>query len=127
MAIRLLDLQLIYGIAGARERFEQLCADLISTEYSSAKEVRCEPGDGGVDVYVGDWADPEGISVFQVKYFPTGLGASHKDQVRQSFRTSIENDNFTVQRWTLCLPIDLSEKETVWFTKWKHQEATDFL
>ncbi len=127
MAIRLLDLQLLYGVAGARERFEQLCTDLISAECSDAKGVRCSPGDGGVDVYIGDWADPEGISVFQVKYFPLGLDASQKDQVRRSFRTCIENGNFTVKRWTLCLPIDLSEEETSWFTRWKHQQATDFL
>ncbi len=127
MAVRLLDLQLLYGVAGARERFEQLCADLITTEYSDAKGVRCEPGDGGVDVYVGDWADLEGISVFQVKYFPMGLGVSQKDQVRQSFRTCIENNNFTVKRWTLCLPVDLSEEETAWFSTWKHRQTTEFL
>jgi len=127
MAIRLLDLQLLYGVAGAREHFERLCADLIRAEFSGAKEVRSQPGDGGVDVYIGDWADPEGISVFQVKYFPVGLGSSQKDQVRRSFRTCIENDHFTVRRWTLCLPIDLSEEETAWFTKWKHQQATNFL
>lgn len=39
----------------------------------------------------------------------------------------IENDNFTVRRWTLCLPVELSEEETAWFTKWKHQLATIFL
>jgi len=58
MAIRLLDLQLLYGVAGAREHFEDLCTALIRTEYSDAKGVRCESGDGGVDVYVGNWADP---------------------------------------------------------------------
>jgi len=119
--------QLLYGVAGAREQFERLCADLIRAEFSGAKEVRCQSGDGGVDVYVGDWADPEGISVFQVKFFPLGLGSSQKDQVRRSFRTCIDNDHFTVSRWTLCLPIDLSEEETAWFTKWKHQQATNFL
>ena len=127
MAIRLLDLQLLYGVAGAREHFEHLCADLIRANFSDAKEVRCQPGDGGVDVYVGDWVDPRGISVFQVKYFPVGLGSSQKDQVRRSFRTCIENDHFTVGHWTLCLPIDLNEEETAWFTKWKHQQANNFL
>lgn len=127
MAIRLLDLQLLYGVAGAREHFEDLCADLIRAEFSDAKEVRCQPGDGGVDVYIGDWAKPEGISVFQVKYFPVGLGPSQKDQVRRSFRACIENNHFSVRCWTLCLPVDLSKEETIWFTKWKHQQATSSL
>jgi len=69
LSVRLLDLQLLYGVAGAREHFERLCTLLIKSEFASAKEVRCDPGDGGVDVYVGQWDDPEGIAVFQVKYF----------------------------------------------------------
>jgi len=46
MAIRLLDLQLLYGVAGAREHFEDLCTDLIRAEYSDAKGVRCESSVG---------------------------------------------------------------------------------
>lgn len=127
MAIRLLDLQLLYGVAGAREYFEHLCHDLIRAEFSDAKEVRCQSGDGGVDVYIGDWTDHKGISVFQVKYFPMCLGSSQKDQVRRSFRSCLENTHFVVSRWTLCLPIDLSQEEIEWFTKWKHKEVTDLL
>jgi len=125
--VRLLDLQLLYGVAGAREHFERLCTLLIQSEYDSAKEVRCEPGDGGVDVYVGKWDDPEGIAVFQVKYFPTGLKESQKQQIRASFRTCINNPNFQTRKWTLCLPIELSEEETTWFTHWKQQQATSTL
>lgn len=53
-------------------------------------------GGWGVDVYIGDWSDPKGISVFQVKYFPMGLGSSQKDQVRRSFRSCLENEHFTM-------------------------------
>jgi hypothetical protein len=127
LAIRLLDLQLLYGIAGAREQFEHLYADLIRAECTGAKEVRCQSGDGGVDVYIDDWADPKGISVFQVKYFPMGLGSSQKEQVRRSFRSCLENDHFVVSRWTLCLPVDLNQEEIAWFTIWKHQQANTTL
>lgn len=122
--MRLLDLQLLYGVAGAREHFERLCTLLIQSEYNSAREVRCDPGDGGVDVYVGTWGDPEGIDVFQVKYFPIGLKQSQKQQIHTSFQTCVNNPNFQVRQWTLCLPIELSEEETLWFTRWKRQQAT---
>lgn len=121
MAIRLLDLQLLYGVAGAREQFEHLCADLIRAECAGAREVRCQSGDGGVDVYIGDWSDPKGISVFQVKYFPMALGLSQKDQVRRSFRSCLENEHFAMSN---CLPVDLSQEEIAWFTTWKHQQST---
>lgn len=125
--MRLLDLQLLYGVAGAREQFEQLCAHLIQSEYPSAKNVRCEPGDGGVDVYIGEWDDPLGIIVFQVKYFLHGLKESQKQQIRSSFQTCLNNPNFRTRQWILCLPIELSEEETRWFTRWKRQEATAML
>ena len=46
MAIRLLDLQLLYGVAGAREHFEHLCADLIRAEFSERKKYGVNPAMG---------------------------------------------------------------------------------
>lgn len=122
--LRLLDLQLLYGVAGAREQFEQLCLQLIKTVVPSAKGVRADPGDGGVDIFVGNWDDPEGIHVFQVKYFPNGVKESQKHQIRSSFQHCVNNPHFITKQWTLCLPVELSEEETAWFSRWKHEVAT---
>ena len=118
MAIRLLDLQVIYGVAGAREQFERLCAQLIRAEFPTANGIRVHRGDGGVDTYVGNWADTGGIHVFQVKYFPTGLGESQRRQIKDSLQQCLSNHRFTTKRWTLCLPVDLSVDETTWFSDW---------
>lgn len=127
MAVRLLDLQLIYGVDGAREHFEHLCARLIHSKFPDSKGVRVHQGDGGVDTFVGNWADSGGIHVFQVKFFPSGLGKVQKQQVRDSFNTCLSNQHFTTTKWTLCLPLDLSKDEIPWFNTWKQENATDTL
>lgn len=116
--VRLLDLQLLYGVAGAREQFEKLCGQLISSQYPGTRGVRSERGDGGVDFFVGDQTDSSGITVFQVKYFPSGLKDSQKQQIRESFRQCRENTSFALKEWILCVPLDLSPDEIMWFSQW---------
>lgn len=49
MAVKIIDLQLIYGVAGAREKFEELASQLIRSELPLAAKVRVSKGDGGID------------------------------------------------------------------------------
>jgi hypothetical protein len=70
MAVKLIDLQLIYGVAGAREQFDELVSKLVKQEHLEAGKVRVGQGDGGIDVYVGELNDPGGIEVYQCKFFP---------------------------------------------------------
>lgn len=120
--VRLLDLQLLYGF-GANKKFEELCLKLLRSQYD-AHGVRPNPGDGGVDVFVGSWDDPDGIDVYQVKYFPNGIKKSQQDQVIRSFRTCINNPQFRTKSWTLCVPLDLSPDEITWFTHWRSTQIT---
>lgn len=41
--VRFLDLQLLYGLAGAREMFEEVCKQLLNRKYG-AKGVEVSPG-----------------------------------------------------------------------------------
>jgi hypothetical protein len=45
VSIRILDLQLIYGAAGARNKFDNLCKELIQAEFLQAKGIQCYPGE----------------------------------------------------------------------------------
>jgi hypothetical protein len=121
MAVKLIDLQLIYGVAGARAQFEDLAAALIKAEQPKADKVRTSRGDGGIDVHVGDLTSPDGIEVFQCKFFPQGLDESQKGQIRESFKTC--RAKHKLLRWTLCLPLDLSTEEKVWFETWRTGQA----
>ena len=121
VAVKIIDLQLLYGVAGAREKFEDLCSLLVKAEQPAADKVRVSRGDGGIDVHVGDLTSPDGIEVYQCKFFPQGLDDSQKGQIRDSFKTC--RTNFMVRRWTLCLPLDLSKPEKTWFEKWRSDQA----
>ncbi len=122
MAVKLTGLQLIYGVAGAREKFEDLCVQLLLAEQPNLKRMRVVVGDGGIDAYEGELKGTGGIDVFQTKFFPAGIGESQKKQIRDSFKSVSEATDFTVNNWTLCLPIDLGVEETKWFESWSGKQ-----
>jgi hypothetical protein len=123
VAVKLLDLQLIYGVAGAREKFEDLVSQLVRSEQPRADKVRIVQGDGGIDVHVGELTHPDGIDVYQCKFFPEGLKESQKGQIRKSFQACLASDQFKVKKWTLCVPVDLSVDEKTWFEEWRKNQA----
>ncbi len=82
MTVKLIDLQIIYGLAGAREKFEDLAFDIIKAEEPTAQKVRVSQGDGGIDAHVNDLSDPGGVHIYQCKFFPQGLDDSQKGQIR---------------------------------------------
>jgi hypothetical protein len=124
MAVKLIDLQVIYGIAGAREQFEDLASQLVLSVDPRADKVREKQGDGGIDVYIGDMSAPDGIDVYQCKFFAHGIGESQKQQIRESFKRCQESKRFTMKKWTLCLPVELSFDEKEWFAGWKNRQAS---
>jgi hypothetical protein len=123
MPVKLVDLQLIYGVAGAREKFEDLASQLVKGEQPSADKVRITQGDGGIDVHVGELTDPNGIEVYQCKFFPQGVEEAQKNQIRESFKRCQGSDKFKTRKWTLCLPVDLSVDEKKWFEEWRSKQG----
>jgi hypothetical protein len=127
MAVRLVELERMYGLAGAREKFDQLCGQLIRSEFPEARGIRVHRGDGGVDVYDGKFTDAAGIHVFQAKFFLAGLKEAQKQEIRESFKRCITNPDFVTNHWTLCLPINLSIEETKWFEQWAASVSSETL
>ncbi len=127
MAVRLVELERIYGLAGARDKFDQLCGQLIRSEFPEARGIRVHQGDGGVDVYNGQFTNSAGIHVFQAKFFPSGLKGAQKQEIRESFNRCIINPDFVTNHWTLCLPINLSTNETKWFEQWAASVGSEAL
>ena len=123
MSLKLADFQLLWGVAGAREKFEDMVSQLIHVERPDSQRIRIFVGDGGLDSFEGELSDPAGINVYQVKYFSDRLEDSQKQQVRSSFATVRDSKKFKVKSWTLCLPIDLSINETEWFEGWSAKQA----
>ncbi|MEK5464063.1 NACHT domain-containing protein [Paenibacillus sp. FSL R7-0210] len=115
------DFKSIYGgIEGARANFEEACESVIRklNPNNNVSSVRANPGDEGIDVFVGDiGVNP--IEVYQCKFFLGELGVSQKKQIRDSFNKAINSEQFKFSSWYLCLPKVLDLKENKWWTKWK--------
>ena len=110
-----------YGIAGAREIFEKVCTQLFQSKYSNAYPVKVSKGDDGIDIFVGNYN--ESIDVYQCKYFIDGIGSSQQKQIRESFKTAINSNNYKLNSWTLCLPCILTINEHKWWSNWKAQQS----
>jgi hypothetical protein len=123
MLVNLRHLEILYGVIGAREKFEDMTVQLIRSENPSVDRVRVFRGDGGIDAFDGGLTDPSGVDVYQVKYFPEKIDDSQKNQIRDSFKRVRENTDFVTRSWTLCLPIDMSIEERKWLDDWKSKQA----
>ena len=105
---------------GARILFQRLIGSIVRIFYKDARDIRCSPGDWGIDVLLGDIGGV--VSVWQAKYFIHAVGNAQKSQIRESFKTLMkraEEQGFKVKAWTLCISCDLSPEETKWWEKWK--------
>lgn len=104
--------------------FAQLVTQCVRHAYGNACQIRPDPGDDGVDTFVGDFG--EDLKVWQVKYFCDGIDAAQQKQIRESWKTCIESDSFErVVAWTLCVPEDLSVDETTWWQRWSKKQAKE--
>jgi hypothetical protein len=107
---------------GARTDFHRMLSALVGQVYPSATDVRPDPGDWGIDVFVGSLVDK--ISIWQSKYFYTDVGKSQKAQIRESFASAMKNaeeEDYEVEAWTLCVACELSGPERKWWDTKKRE------
>lgn len=123
MTVNLRHLEILYGTMGAREKFEEMAGHLVRSQHPNAERVRIVRGDGGIDAHDGGLADPAGVDVFQMKFFPVGIDESQRGQIRDSFKRARDSKDFKTKSWTLCIPIDMSIEEKKWFDDWVTKQA----
>lgn len=94
---RLIDL---YGAAGAREIFENLCVELYRRKYGDQiHQVKAgKGGDGGIDFFRKNGRK---LDVYQCKFFTGNMNSDHWPLVSQSFQRAKENPDFEVGKWIL--------------------------
>ncbi len=110
---------------GARASFERLIAQLVGLRYQGVKIVAARRGDWGLDVIVGEIDDV--LSVWQAKFFIDGVEETQKSQIRESLSQVMDKaagEGFTVNVWTLCIPVDLDPEALKWWTGWKKRQET---
>jgi hypothetical protein len=115
------------NLEGARFAFENDCESLLRAlnPLENVQKVRANPGDEGIDVYVGN-IGVSPIEIYQCKFFLGSLGESQKGQIRSSFKRAIRSTHFQVKKWVLCIPLeDFDLPENKWWVEWKtKQEET---
>lgn len=116
-----------YGVEGARKKFEKICRDLFGKMYSNTYAVEVNQGDGGIDVFVGNFNQE--IKVIQCKFFIDGIKDSQKSNIRESFKTAISSNKYNMKEWILCIPRNLDLEQHKWWAKWKdkHEEDDDVI
>jgi hypothetical protein len=110
-----------HGREGSRGIFEDACAKAFSAKYKDAFPIECNPGDEGIDVYIGDFSNP--IEVYQCKCFFYTIEEVQKTQIRASFKKAIESKSYKMKKWCLCVPKSLTIDETSWWTTWSNSIA----
>lgn len=108
---------------GARAVFANLVGQCVLSLHSTAREVRPDPGDEGVDTFVGDFGGGD-LRVYQAKYFCDGVGRSQQAQIRDSWKSCTGSKYLkSIVLWTLCLPVDLNVDEEKWWQQWRKKES----
>lgn len=110
---------------GAREDFEEMIGQLVTAVRPGvARVVAANPGDWGVDVFVGNLGGL--VTVWQSKYFfPVVSTPTHQSQIRESFKSVIENaakEGFKLAQWVLCVPASMDGPTTKWWDRWKRRQ-----
>ncbi|MGV0831985.1 NACHT domain-containing protein [Empedobacter brevis] len=115
------------GVESSRIKFEEICEIIFKKLYpnENPRTIKVSKGDGGIDIFIGE-IGIEPIEVIQCKFFNLGVGDSQKQQIKKSFRTAIESDEFEVKKWTLCLINILDLKQSKWWSEWKDQMTIEY-
>jgi hypothetical protein len=107
---------------GARSVFAELVNQCVRSNFPTARAVRPDPGDEGVDTFVGEFDGD--IRVYQSKFFCEEVGKSQQAQIREAWDSCISSELLDrVVLWTLCIPIEMSPPELKWWEGWRKRES----
>lgn len=109
-----------YNSDGARSEFEKICWHLTNSLYGSSYQIKVQQGDGGIDVFVGNFNSQ--VMVFQCKFFIDGFADSQKGQIRESFKKCLATLGSSLSTWILCVPVVLTLENQMWWSKWSEEK-----
>lgn len=116
------------GAETARAEFERLIEDIVAIKHPDVRAVRANPGDWGIDAFVGQLAEGESVMIWQAKYFVDDFQKTQKDDVTRSYnsaRAAATREGYSLASWTLCLPRTLDGPESKWWANWKKNRTKD--
>lgn len=122
-----LELLGVEGEAVGRERFERLVTAVVREIHPTARSIRANPGDWGIDTFVGELSAGT-IAVWQSKYFLNGVDRTQQADIRESFASLLaaaDRQGFKMAGWTLAIPTDLDGPATKWWDGWKSRKQNE--
>jgi hypothetical protein len=112
---------------GAREDFEEMIAQLVgAVRPGVVRVVAANPGDWGIDAFIGDLGGV--VTVWQSKYFMPEVDKDHQSQIRESFKSVVDNaakEGFMLAQWILCVPSSMDGPTTKWWDTWKRKKENE--
>ena len=111
---------------GARADFQRMVTDLLAAVLPGVRAVRANPGDWGIDTFVGR-LDSGSVTIWQSKFFLDDIDKSQKDQIREAFKsasTNAKRHGFEIGQWVLCIPTSMDGPATKWWDGWRRRTAS---
>ncbi|WP_016828398.1 hypothetical protein [Streptomyces viridosporus] len=111
------------SMGGAREDFEKMIVELAGATMPNVRVIAANPGDWGVDAFVGDLGGS--ITVWQAKYFHPVTAKPHQARIKASFESLMKQaaeHGHTVQMWVLCIPSSMDGPTAKWWDRWKKDQ-----
>jgi len=112
--------------AGARDDFEKMLVQLVRVSHPGARTIEANPGDWGIDAFVGEIVDE--VTVWQSKYFIDGVGEPQKAQIREAFAAAVKaasDHGYELRRWALCIPTSMDGPTTKWWDGWRRRSKKE--
>lgn len=114
------------GPAGARDAFERLVADIVGIIHPDVQEIQANPGDWGIDAFVGDLGKGGEAHIWQSKYFIDGFSSTQQGDVRSSYKSAqkaAREHGYKIASWTLCIPCELDGPMLTWWNGWQKRTS----
>lgn len=105
----------------ARDAFEDLVEDIVALTHPDVQSVEANPGDWGIDAFVGQLTRGGEVFIWQSKYYIDEFGKTQQGDVRESYKSALaaaKANGYTVKGWTLCVPTTLDAPNTKWWQGW---------
>lgn len=109
----------------ARDAFEDLVEDIIELGHRDVRSIEANPGDWGIDAFVGQLTKGGEVFIWQSKYYIDGFGKTQQRDVNKSYKsalTAAATHGYTVKGWTLCIPVTLDGPNTQWWQGWAKRQ-----
>lgn len=112
----------------ARVEFERLVEDIVGLVHPDVHAIRANPGDWGIDAFVGQLGRGGTAVVWQAKYYIDEFGKTQQADVRESYssaKAAAQREGYRLEAWTLCVPCSLDGPTMKWWQGWVKRNAHD--